>query len=141
MDWKPARRNGRKFFPVGSNPPTMKPKVSQAPKFTPSIPHKAKTYADDLSIISSSLDEHTDLVQTIDQRAREIDLIIRPDKCITLVFDGKKTLKNHRLELTDGCTRSISEGATKFLGATIASFHRSTASLLRTNLKRRSPWL
>ena len=73
----------------------MKPKVSQAPKFTLSMPHKAKAYAEDLSIISSSLDEHTDSVQTIDQRAWEIDLIIRQDKCVTLVFDGKKTLKNH----------------------------------------------
>ena len=93
VDWKPARRNGRKFFPICSYPPTIKPKVSSALKFTLSAPHKAKAYADDLSIISSSLEEHTKTVQTIDQTAREIDLVIHPDKCVTLAFDGKKTLK------------------------------------------------
>ena len=86
----PARRNGRKFFPICSYPPTIKSKVSRTPKFTLSAPNKAKAYADDLSIISGSLEEHTEMVQTIDQLSREIDLIKCPDKCVTLVFDGKK---------------------------------------------------
>ena len=135
VDWMPARRNGRKFFPICSYPPTIKPKVSRTPKFTLSVPHKAKAYADDLSIISGSLEEHTETVQTIDQLSKEIDLIIRPDKCVTVVFDGKKVLKNHRIELTNGWTRSISEGATKFLGATIATSHQSTASKAKKQLE------
>ena len=109
--------------------------MSRTPKFTLSAPHKAKAYTDDLSIISGSLEEHTETVQTIDQLSREIDLIIRPDKCVTLVFDGKKILKNHRIELTNGWTRSISEGATKFLGATIATSHQSTASKAKKQLE------
>lgn len=119
----PARRKGRKIFPICSYPPTIKSKKSWTPKFTLSAPHKAKAYADDLSIISGSFEEHMETVQTIDQLSREIDLIICPDKCVTLVFDRKKILKNHRIELPDGWTTSISEGPTKFLGATIATFH------------------
>ena len=118
----PARSKGRKFC---SYPPTIKSKVSRTPNSLSQHPHKAKAYANDPSIISGSLEEHTETVQTIDQLSREIDLIIRPDKCVTLVFDGKKILKNHRIELTNGWTRSISKGATKFLGATS---HQSTAS-------------
>ena len=67
--------------------------MSQTPKFTLSAPHKVKAYADNFSIISDSLEEHTEMVQTINQLAREIDFMIRPDKCVTLVFDGKKVLK------------------------------------------------
>ena len=135
VNWMPARRNGRKFFPICSHPPIIKSKVSQTPKFTLSEPHKAKAYADDLSIISGSLEEHTETVQTVDQLSREIDLVIRPDKCVTIVFDGKKIIKNHRIELTDGWTRSISEGATKFLGATIATSRQSTASTAKKQLE------
>ena len=75
------------------------------------------------------------MVQTIDQLAREIDLMIYPDKCVILVFDGKKILKNHWIELIDGCTKSISEGATKFLGATIATSRQSTASTAKKQLE------
>ena len=82
-----------------------------------------------------SLEEHMETVQTIDQLSREIDLTLHPDKCVTLIFDGKKILKNHRIELTDGWTRSISEGATKFLGATIATSHQSTASTAKKQLE------
>ena len=61
--------------------------------------------------------------------------MIRPDKCVTIVFDGKKIIKNHRIELTDGWTRSISEGATKFLGATIATSRQSIASTAKKQLE------
>ena len=60
--------------------------------------------------------------------------MIRPDKCVTLAFDGKKTLKKHRIELTDGWTRSISEGASKFLGATIATTYQSTTTAAKKHL-------
>ena len=55
--------------------------------------HKAKAYADDLCIISGSLEEHTETVQTIDKLSREINLVIHPDKCVSIVFDGKKIIK------------------------------------------------
>ena len=83
--------------------------MSWTPKFTLSAPHKVKAYADDLSIISDSLEEHPETVQTIDQLLREIDLMIRPDKCVTQVFDEKKILKTHQIQLIDGWTKSIYE--------------------------------
>jgi len=64
-----------------------------------------------------------------------MDLVIRPDKCVTIVFDGKKIIINHRIELTDAWTRSISEGATKFLCATIATSHQSTSSTAKKQLE------
>ena len=100
--------------------------MSWTPEFTLSAPHKVKAYADDLSIISDSLKEHTETVQTINQLSRKIDLMIHPDKRVTLVFDVKKILKNHRLKLcgtivlihldpiSDNSIRSIQNTATKF---------------------------
>ena len=82
--------------------------------------HKVKGYADDLSIISDSFDEHVKTVENIDQNLREIDLVIRPDKCATLQFIGKKVL-DQCVDLIDGETRSILGKDTKFLGATVAS--------------------
>ena len=105
VDWIPARRNDQKFFPIHSHPPTLKSKVSRTPKFTLSAPNKANCNADNLSIISGSLEEHTEMVQTVNQLSGEINLMIRDDKCITLVFDGKEILKNHQIEPTDGWTR------------------------------------
>ena len=52
--------------------------------------HKVKGYADDLSIISDSFDEHVKTVQKIDQNLREIDLAIRPDKCVALQFKTER---------------------------------------------------
>ena len=42
-------------------------------------------------------------VQKIDQKLREIDLVIRPDKCVTVQFNGKNIL-DQCFELIDGET-------------------------------------
>ena len=58
----PARSKGQKFC---SYPPTIKSKVSRTPNSLSQHPHKAKAYANDPSIISGSLEEHTETVQTM----------------------------------------------------------------------------
>ena len=87
----PARSKGQKFC---SYPPTIKSKVSRTPNSLSQHPHKAKAYANDPSIISGSLEEHTETVQTINQLSREIDLMICPDKCVTLVWQEENPEKS-----------------------------------------------
>ena len=83
-----CRRNGgNSFLSVVTLLPLNQ--VSRTPKLILSAPHKVKAYADDLSIISDSIEEHTEMVQTIDQLSRKIDLMIY--KGVTLVFDRKKS--------------------------------------------------
>ena len=127
------------FFPICSYPPTIKSKESRTPKFTLSAPHKVKAYADDLSIISGSLEEHTETVQTINQLSREIDLMIRPDKCVTLVFDGKKILINHRIELIDGRNPYLKEPQNSSVQQ-LQPHISPQLQQLRNNWKERSPW-
>ena len=129
----PARSKGQKFC---SYPPTIKSKVSRTPNSLSQHPYKAKAYANDPSIISGSLEEHTETVQTINQLSREIDLMICPDKCVTLVWQEENPEKS-----PDWTPRwldeIISERPTGFLelGATIATFHQSTASTPKKQLE------
>ena len=87
-----------------------------------------------MSIISDSFDEHVKTVQKIDQNLREIDLVIRPDKCVTLQFNGKKVL-DQCVDIIDGETRSIVEKDTKCLGASVASSRQKTSSIAKRRLK------
>ena len=89
-----------------------------------------------MSIISDSFDEHVKTVQKIDQNLREIDLVIRPDKCVTLQFNGKKVL-DQCVDIIDGETRSIVEKDTKCLGASVASSRQKTSSIAKRRLKER----
>ena len=89
-----------------------------------------------MSIISDSFDEHVKTVQKIDQNLREIDLVIRPDKCVTLQFNGKKVL-DQCVDIIDGETRSIVEKDTKCLGASVASPRQKTSSIAKRRLKER----
>ena len=82
-----------------------------------------------MSIISDSFDEHVKTVQ-------KIDLVIRPDKCVTLQFNGKKVL-DQCVDLIDGETRSILGKDTKILGATVASSRQKTSSIAKRRLKER----
>ena len=58
----------------------------------------------------------------------EIDLQIRPDKCTSILFDGKKLLTNSSMPLPCEKTRDIRSAPTKFLGGFIAH-NRKTARL------------
>ena len=49
--------------------------------------------------------------------SRETDVVIRPDKYVSMLFYGNSSYH----ALTDGSTRAISEGAPKFLGGIVDS--------------------
>ena len=58
------------------------------------------------------------LLQTVNQRAGDLDLSFKPVKCISYLFDGSKCLQK-RIPLSKGVTRLITEGGTKILGKLI----------------------
>ena len=85
----------------------------------PSKTHKVKGFADDFSVFSSSMKDHAIALQTIDKHCSDLDLTLKPSKCVSFVYDGKKVLRNATFSLGDGSTRNISTGPTKFLGHTL----------------------
>ena len=83
-----------------------------------STKHSLKGYADDVTLISNDVDVHTSVLQTIDQKAADLDLFFKPVKCVSYLFNGSKIIPQG-ISLSNGVTRSIVEGETKFLGKLI----------------------
>ena len=78
-----------------------------------------KAYADDLTLLSQSRDDHQSALSTVDNACRDLGLEVRPDKCVSYCFNGMKSLPRTIFSLSKGNTRNISSGPTKFLGETI----------------------
>lgn len=89
-----------------------------------SKPHKVKGYADDLTILSSSLVELEDAVSHVDGHCKEVCLCIQPDKCYSLHFDGKETREKFTISVNEGTICNIKDNPTSFLG-TIVSHSKS----------------
>ena len=79
--------------------------------------HSAKGYADDATLIYLEGDS---CYCFISAKAREIGLLLNPSKCVSLLYDGSKFLRDG-ISLLGGSyyTRSIVDGPTKFLGKLI----------------------
>ena len=75
-------------------------------------------YADDVTLISDDIAVHTSVLQVIDKRAADLDLFFKPAECVSYLFDGLK-LNHQGIPLSNGVTKSITEGSTKFLGKLI----------------------
>ena len=89
--------------------------------------HKEKGFADDLSVFSSSMKDHAAALQTIDKYCSDLDLMLKPSKCASFVYDGKKLLSNVTFPLKEGSTKNISTGPYKFLGHTLCHTLPATA--------------
>ena len=81
--------------------------------------HSLKGYADDVTLISNDVDAYTSVLQTIDEKAADLDLFCKPIKCVSYRFNGSRIIP-HGISLSNGVTRSIVEGETKFLGKLIS---------------------
>ena len=57
----------------------------------------------------------------------DLDLTLKPSKCISIVYDGKKMDKTVTFAVGSGSSRSISLGPTKFLGQLQSSSIRSNS--------------
>ena len=118
VEWKPCSKRARKFVTLQDAPATTKINWKPSPKLVDSMEHSVKGYADDVTIISNDIDAHVSVLQTVDQRASDLDLSFKPAKCVSYLFNGIKHLQKG-VPLSKGTTRSITEGGTKFLGKLI----------------------
>ena len=116
-EWAPAPGNGKWFLPLSSAPSKGVTKLSAS--------HKVKGFADDISVFSNSAADHAVALHTIDRHCSDLDLTLKPAKCISLVFNGKKMLTT-TFPLGSGHTRSITSGHTRFLGCTLG--HNSSVT-------------
>ena len=90
--------------------------TSSASCSKPQLIGKVKGFADDLTIISSSSTDHSEALKAISNSCQDLDPTLKPPKCVSLVFDGKKMIKSATFQVSSGSTRNIISGPTKFLG-------------------------
>ena len=100
------------FFPISSNPPAV---GASTPKSQKSSPHCVKDFADDLTIISQYEYDHASVLRTFSKNCSVIDLEIRPDKFVSVVYNGSKGKKTCSFPIEEGHTRKLSSDAVCFL--------------------------
>ena len=125
--WIYARKNGKAFITSEDklpNPPKSSPAAQ--PKFATGQEHKAKAFADDLTIINSNKTDHQSSLLQMDLACRDLGMKLKPQKCVSLSIEKGKFEPNSSFPLLDGSTRSISDAPTKFLGQTIAKTPSAT---------------
>ena len=128
VDWKPCSRRAKKFVPLAGKPATIKTSWKSSPKFVDSTAHSVKGYADGATLISTNLETHSSVLKEIDRKAADLDLTLKPSKCVSFLFDGTKHL-SQGIPLSGGTTKLITEGGTKFLGKLIDVSLSATKSI------------
>ena len=121
--WHFTRKSAKKFLPPEAAPPEFPLKKirerAQQTKTAASSRHKVKGFADDLTVISRSLSSHQNLLETTVTKCIDLDLYLRLDKCVSILYNRKKLLDNSSVQLPLGRTSSIPTALTKFLGGYI----------------------
>ena len=104
-----CQENGKWFLP----PMTMSfpSVVKEVKKFGE---HKVKGFADDLTIMNTNPENHQQILTYINRCCLDIGLTIHPDKCYSVVFNGKKVVEHLPFAIGPGQTRDIRKYATAF---------------------------
>ena len=136
--WHFTRKSAKKFLPPEATPPKfpLKRVREQAlqPKSITSSSRKVKAFADDLTVISRSLSSHQKVLETTVIKCKDMDLQVRPDKCVSILYNGKKVLDDSSVQLPSGSTNSIRAAPTKFLGGYVGHTHSATRKAASTRL-------
>ena len=130
IKWHFAQKSSKAFLPITSVPPQHPLKKVRAaalqPKQTQTTPRSVMGYADDTTLLSTSPKDHQSALKDIDHKCSDLGLEIRPDKCISYVFDGKKVNNRTTFKVHQGSTRNITSAPTKFLGQVIGATPTNT---------------
>ena len=118
--WKLTRKGQKPYLPLQTTPPNFPLKKIRTEaakvKTCTSASHTVKGFADDLTVLSSSAQDHVLALSEIDKKCTDLDLILRPDKCVTIIFDGNKMNQSNTISLSNGHTRNIAESHSSILG-------------------------
>ena len=141
VEWKHTRKGQRPFLPLSRAPPVFPLKKirqdAKELKHCLSSPHTVKRFANDLSVFSSNISDHQSLLSDLSIYSQNLDLTLRPDKCISVIFDGKKMDHKTIFSLVNGSTRNIADASTKILGKLVAGSFSSTKQALAAKLDKK----
>ena len=92
---------------------------SRIPPYCLSQPHKAKSFTNDSTILSSKSTERQSALSELDHKCDDLGLTIRPDKCFSLALcKGSVIKKAFNIDVSK--TTNLCDKPPKFLGSTIA---------------------
>jgi len=121
-EWKPCSKRARKFGLLNGNPSVSKTTWKHSTKFANSAEHSLKGYVDDVTLISNDITVHTSVWQVFDKKTADLYLFFKPT---SYLFDNSKII-HQGIALSNGITKSITVGSTKFLGKLIDVLLSST---------------
>ena len=117
LKWQPARGIDKWFRPTNDITANFSARRSK--------PDKVKGIADDIIIISSSPSDHAKALRAIFDSCQDLDLTLKPSKCVSLVNDGKKMSRSASFAVGSRFTINITTGPTRFLGQLQTSSQKS----------------
>ena len=138
IEWKHTRKGQRPFLPLSKTPSVLPLKKirqdAKEIKYCLSSPHTVKGFARCFRPTSVNISEHQSLLSDLSTYSQNLDLTLRPDKCISVIFDGSKMDHRTTFSLANGSTRNIAEAPTKILGKLIAGSSSLTKQTVATKL-------
>jgi len=98
--------------------------------------HKAKGFADGLTVISNRANLHQQALISLVLKAADICFEFQPPKCVSLHFNGHQVVPTTEFSMSNGNTINIcSVNCTRFLGKTIGTSPTVTRKLASDNIK------
>ena len=129
--WRYATKRNRVFVPTDGNLP-KEPQKQVPPQLKSSIgsEHKAKCFADDLTLLSPSMEDHQSALTDIEGACNDLGLALKPPKCVSLTLHKGRPKKSAKYQLRTGKTRNLCDGGhTKFLGQVVAATTSTTKTV------------
>jgi len=103
--WELTRANAPRYLPPKKPPPhAALPRVWEKvkkPKALSAKPHCAKTFADDIPVLSSNKSDHQFILNSIQQSCTTLDLVLKPAKCLSFCFSGKANIPDQCFNVGD----------------------------------------
>jgi hypothetical protein len=124
VKWLLTRKGQKHYLPLDKPPGKFPLKKLRAecekPKFYLSSAHTTKAYADDISIISSNTQDHKACLDEFSSKAADLDFILKPEKCASILFDGLRIDKKSTIPIYSSHTQNIATSPWKILGHLIS---------------------
>ena len=111
INWFLTRKGQKRYLPL-ENPPCRFPLKKlraecEKPKFYHSTAHTVKGYADDISILSSNLQDHKSCLEEFSLRAADLDFILNPENVPLLYLTEQKSIRSPPFQFIPAIPRTL----------------------------------
>ena len=135
VKWDPQEKDKNRIFLATENHLSFYLKRSERKPLNRNSIHpaslSAKAFADD----RPSLEDHQSLLLTINDKCSDLDSTFKPEKCVSIVFNGSTMDHTTTFSSRNGSTHNIADTPTKLLGRLIAVSTSTTKNAATSELE------